>query len=784
MSSLSAGLTPAYRACLDEAFSQSPRLIKRWYARLSVILHERAARSSMATEKRQFEATLTALKNNQAAIENGFALELTKAISDDTRPVSERQNDRNVRSLSSLRFDQLELMKDSQVQETLDGARLQQGLLMPFDAGLVELSARLSTAQGLTVVKAGKNPLRPEIFSQALLSLLQQIPVDGATRSSWLLFGTQAMSEELQALYARLNQLLESESIAPAAYAVVSSSGGKARLAASSDTRPGGYRGQSAHQPFKTDLPRLSGRAADVSGRINREQLLTLDHLHHLMAGDYDDSFTDRSFVAAFGSVETGHRDFLHTVPAAMEVLAELSPKGEFSTQAENPRHVPSMSVALIREQLKTGAKSLGQALAIEVVGLMIEQLTIDRRLLPPVRQIIANAEPAFLRLAVTDPRFFSNKTHPARRLLEVMTATSLAYASEEAEGFTGFMQDLREMAEGLTEEHASDAEHFACLLQEFENKRSNQTREISEAQVPAVQALLQAEQRNLQAEKIAVEIRARPDFASDNRIINAFLTGPWAQVMARERLQLEHDRLGSLKSVFSLTLGDLLWSLEGSQTPRHRKRLVRIIPEMLNSIREGLRSIDFPLEQAKAFFDELMLSHERLLRPQPAYTRQVHAELEDAFDTDDFTRDAGLSSQPWLAPSEAQDSGFLKEWEARRNPRFDATVPSDQIQSAEVEAAEPAPEADIELEPGAWVELLFGIGWIRAQLTWISPYNTLFMFTSGDGRSHSMTARMLQDLLLNGKLKIVSDHSVLEGALDKVARTAVRNSVDGDARS
>ena len=786
----SEALLPAYRACLDEAFSQSPQLIKRWYVRLSVILHERSARSTVATEKRQFEADLSALKNNQLAIENGFALELTKAISNDTRPIAERNNDRNARSLSSLRFDQLELMGDAQVQETLDDARLQQGLLMPFDAGLLELSARLSTAQGLKVVKADKNPLRPEVFSQALLSLLQQIPVGSATRSRWLAVGAQPMSEELQALYARLNQLLENENIAPAAYVVVSSTTEKVRLAAASVIRIDGDREQLVQKPFKNDSQRLSGRtdkdselkafqAVKASEGINRKQLLTLDHLHHLVAGDYDDSFKDRSFVPAFDSKETDRRDFSETVPAAMDVLAELAPHGQLTTFAENALPVSSLEVSLMREQLKAGAKSLGQALAIEVVGLMIEQLTSDTRLLLQVRQLIANAEPAFLRLAVTDPRFFSNKNHPARQLLEVMTTTSLAYASEEAVGFAEFMQHLREMAAGLTEELAGDAEHFAKLLQEFENKRASYTQKISESQVRAVQALLQAEQRNLLAEKIAAEIRVRPDFVSVNRIINAFLTGPWAQVMARERLQVEHGSIGSLKTVFSLTLGDILWSLDGSQTLRHRERLMKIIPEMLNSMREGLRSIDYPFEQAKAFFDELMLTHERILRPGSAYTRKTGFELEEDFDNDEIMRDKRINSHLWLAPSEAHDSGFLQAREADEKTDFEATVPSSHIQPGEGESLETALQKGIDLQRGAWVELLYGIGWIRAQLTWISPYNTLFMFTSQGGRSHSMTAHMLQALLLNGKVKIVSDHGVLDGALDKVARTAGRNSVD-----
>ena len=41
------------------------------------------------------------------------------------------------------------------------------------------------------------------------------------------------------------------------------------------------------------------------------------------------------------------------------------------------------------------------------------------------------------------------------------------------------------------------------------------------------------------------------------------------------------------------------------------------------------------------------------------------------------------------------------------------------------------------------------------------------------------MTPRMLQQLLAADRLRIISDQGLLEGALDSVARMAMRNSVD-----
>lgn len=857
MSTSSPPLSAAYQTCLNEAFTQCPLMMRRWCSSLAEILHERSMGSVAVYEKRILQDATAALKSHQVVIVEGFALELTKAVSRYAKVGTFKKDESAPHSFSSLRFDQLELMGDDQIQETLDSARLQQFLLLAADAELAEFSARLSTAQGYKIVQADKNPLHPEVFSQALLELLRRLPVDNGLRSRWLTYGGQLLGKELKALYVLLDNLLQQQGIAQAPYGVLAAVDDQprkpARADAARDPHPqpaypspsgtgsylvqgsypaqGGYgaaqdnfrqgypvQGDSLESssypalyplpaaqswPLQPGYPAYPSHAgaydaafepqgpngSDGSAPISREQLLTLDRLHRLMVGDYDDAFAGASYDASSYGATVMQHDFLHTLPAAMDALAELEQEELVTASRKKARTRPPLPIALLREQLKNEAKTLGQALSIEVVGLMIEKLVNDERLLPAVRQLIAEAEPAFLRLGITDPRFFSDKQHPARQLLEAMTARSLAFSSEDAPGFTPFMKDIQEISAVLKDGYLGDAQDFAALLADFEEKQHQRTPEADVAQAIAVQALLRAEQRNLLAEKIAQEIRMRPDFISGNQAIASFLTGPWAQVMANERLLGEHGGIGSAKAVYSLTLGELLWSLNTVQASRHRKRLVKIIPGMLNSVREGLLSIDYPLERSKAFYDALMRSHEAAIKAvadRPDNAPGPQEALEKAFETGD--RNNSPASEPWLAPHEAQQSGFMEDWKTHATD-FQATVPGqyhpvlDEQASRQDMASDKAvgvsPEGRVELLLGAWVELFSEGRWLRAQLTWISPHNTLFMFTSDGRRSHSMTSRMLQQLLSADRIKIISDQGLLEGALDSVVRTAMRNSVD-----
>ena len=54
----------------------------------------------------------------------------------------------------------------------------------------------------------------------------------------------------------------------------------------------------------------------------------------------------------------------------------------------------------------------------------------------------------------------------------------------------------------------------------------------------------------------------------------------------------------------------------------------------------------------------------------------------------------------------------------------------------------------------GTWVELRSERQQLRTQLTWVSPQQTLFLFTATDGSTQSMTRRMRDKLLTQGQLR------------------------------
>jgi len=214
--------------------------------------------------------------------------------------------------------------------------------------------------------------------------------------------------------------------------------------------------------------------------------------------------------------------------------------------------------------------------------------------------------------------------------------------------------------------------------------------------------------------------------------------------------------------------VNSLLWSAQPELTRKNIDKLTKLVPRLLSTLREGLRLIDYPSTKTSMFFDALMQLHQQAFRPassKPALPK--YAGLPASLVGD---------QAHWVAPAEAKASGFMD-------------LPDDEpVQPEPVAPARTTsvPEAEtlahsrlVGLSVGTWVELQAKDVWTRTQLSWISPQRTMYLFTSVQGKTQSMTQLMLERLHGSGLLRVLSDQSIVDGALDAVVHTALLNSLD-----
>ncbi|HMN94619.1 MAG TPA: DUF1631 family protein [Hydrogenophaga sp.] len=417
-----------------------------------------------------------------------------------------------------------------------------------------------------------------------------------------------------------------------------------------------------------------------------------------------------------------------------------------------------------------TGLPGSGNAmvrnLAAEVVTLMLKSIAEDQRLLPPIRSLLLDMKPALLQLASSEPRFFADRQNPARRLLDAITERSLAFSSEYSGGYGKFADEVHEIQRALEVPGADLPERFERLLARF---IASQVTALPPSQIlargKAVKTLVRVEQRNLLAERVAAEFQARNDFESAPGVVRRFVEGPWAQVVAQARIDAADMDAGSPTDSPAVRyvhiLPDLLWSTHLGTASQNRPRLIRVIPNILRTLREGLDSIDYPRADTETFFKALMGLHEAAYKAQrtdlasegPASVRRQEA------------------TQTWMQPTEAKDSGFMEDMELDTQPAFVNTEPMAR-DPREMDALEPL------LPVGTWVDVAQEGEALRCQLDWASPHGTMFLFSTAQGRQLSMSRRTLERQLLQSKVRVVADHGLVDDALDKVTRQAWINSV------
>jgi Protein of unknown function (DUF1631) len=658
-----------------------------------------------------------------------------------------------------LRFDQLELMDDAQVQGRIDTARMQQSATQGCERELGELDALVCAARGFANVQLDRNPFRPQIVGAALMEVLTMAPSTPEQRAVWMQSLGASLGEQLRGLYQQLADFLRQQQVQSATYAIAGSMGGSS-----------GFGGGGAGGSYSAAASQNALLTGHRSARVDSSRL-TVNQLRQVLGADYFQQglLADEleQEVEALGALV---QQLSSGFPPADQAL-KTSSQGEDSELHTSRANALSVYETPVDENDDVADKAVAQ----DVVRMMVDNLCDDQRLLQSVRDWVSSLEPALLALAVVDVGFLSNKRHPARLLLDEVTARSLGFADEAAAGFHHFFSPVLAASAELLPHAMRDAQPFVLAWQSISLAWSTQKSAAQLQSEQAMQALLQAEQRNLLAEKIALELTRRDDARLAPVFVKQFIAGRWAQVLAQARL---NPALLQAAQDYLDVVADLFWTVVPEQASRNKQRLVRMIPKLLATIRGGLATIGSPAQEGDAFFSQLMQVHEAALKAGLP-SRAAKPKARD--DKPQVPEQAIPANAPvWLAPKEERDSGFLDDKESA--PESMPSKPNSDEVAPTTAASAPDEFNDLLImEPptlGSWVEFLSNERWVRTQLTWASPHGTLFMFTGAAGNPTSMTRRALDKMQAKQTLRIITQDSVVVGALNAVAQTAMRNTI------
>ena len=760
-----------FRACVVNAVREGEALITELIKVTRSALTGKEAEVREIARRNLLSDGLRLLDQHEAAMVKAYPMALLEIFADGPAAISKPGQSAS----SPLDFGELSLVDDEEVQAQVDLSRAHQLALHATDAVLAELNGLVSAAQGFQRVQPERNPLRPENYIRALQQVVAETGVAAPIRELWMQHMRDLLGAQLVDVYKRATQSLRDQGVLPVGYGVASGPGmsgvGGIGRAGATAPRPGdygsswagagatGYGGMGG--PTGYGSPSMYGRGGMATGWGDpgagalapdaEEALLTVGILRQMLAGGGDPFDASRGVpmgsplaapsmrggwvdpaggTSTHGAPISGHYPSA-AVSEAMEDIAQLERLVGRLAHSQ-PGYAPSGQGATHSLYgVAYGSAAESPAMAAEVVARMVENISQDSRLLPPVQRAVQNLEPAIRKLVRHDPRFFSDGKHPARRLLDELTQRSLAYPNEDAPGFKRYMRLVDQAVNHLAQQEVTSAAPFEAVLKALESAWESQEKKLQARRAAEEKALLDAEQREMLAEKVASNIRALPDIGNVPADIMDFAAGPWADVVALAQINKPEGSTDSDPGGYLALVPLLFWSVQSELVADEKAKLVDAIPGMLATVREGLASIAHPHDGISGFIERLVLLHQQVLDAPQDVVPEESAPAED----------------PSVLPETVVDVDL-------------ATVPGEPPQAS----------IDDEFTVGSWVDLVSAGKVMRTQLTWASPHKTLFLFTAADGSTQSMTRRMRDKLAAEGSLRVLSHQHVVDRAIDAMA--------------
>ncbi|OOG46561.1 DUF1631 family protein [Polaromonas sp. A23] len=674
-----------FQRCLQEAAKAGKPALERCIDHAVSALQVAETQSMKAVERDELGQAWRELVRLKGSWCQQYAADLSQAFNAaaSATPKVKVMSTSRPAALALAGADLFSLVDDTQVEAGIESSRLMQQVAPVVEQVLAELDGLMSSAQGLVNVSPEANPVRPEVYVQALRALLAATPAAPGVGALWVKHLAEPLGRELKRVYEQLVNMLELAQVRAASYRVLQTpagnerkptqasaamgrpaSGGPGETGDGAPTGPGGY---VSDEP----LPRTPSQYADLSNYEIKDALFQ-DFLfrggsnaNHGLAPSYYATIEEELIalkatpdsaqapLQAGEHQESGDADHSyhgtrsdprrHTLPATdaweepdtwengpgsggpsriVDVLSQLSSQvwGVYGRARER---------ALVRTQLKKDATHVGQVLGMEVVKKLVNQVAQDPRLLVPVREAIVALEPSLLRLAMVDSRFFSEENHPGRRLMERVAQRSFKYNDERSPEFDIFFHSVTEAFNTLNALEIEDARPFGAALTDLQNLWDEQDQHEQAQRSNIRQTMQFAEERQAQADQIAFDMSLRADLDNVPGVVLDFLFGPWALVMAHARLtdtarQIDPEGYGSLVT-------DLLWSVKREVTLKRPGKLITMIPGLLGKLHEGLASLGLDPRETEAFFSAIEKLHRPVLKLRRVRSRRDAVESDQA---------------------------------------------------------------------------------------------------------------------------------------------------------
>jgi hypothetical protein len=386
---------------------------------------------------------------------------------------------------------------------------------------------------------------------------------------------------------------------------------------------------------------------------------------------------------------------------------------------------VPLNRIPWIRAAVADKVINPTDKITIDVIALLFDYIFRDPSIPESLRSLFGRLEVPILKAALLDRTFFSDKRHPARRLLDHLAAAAVGATSDE-----GYRVGFELVAAGVIDEVCRDFKVDVAVFDAAERK---------------LQQFIDAEQHKAAAllgDDVAAAIVAEESEADRSQVralIRDKLTGikvpfevrGFAETIWVDYLTLVRERDGTESDAWNggvKTVDDLLWSIAAKERNAQKARLTKMVPGLIRSLRSGGAAVEVRDDRMQPFLEAVYQLHIAAIRPKAA--ERVAAELTEA--------------------------------EAANAPTLTKIVNVHDFVA--------------EMVVGTWLAFDAEDSTINARLSWISPMRTKYIFTTRSrGRALAVSPEELAWQLRDASARLIVEpvplfDRAVSSALDELA--------------
>ena len=245
------------------------------------------------------------------------------------------------------------------------------------------------------------------------------------------------------------------------------------------------------------------------------------------------------------------------------------------------------------KQALKQAAASPEERATIEIVALLFQSILTEERIPSSVRVWFARLQMPVLRVAVTEPDFFATIDHPARRLIDRMGACVMGFDSASTgnagDPNSALEKEIKRIVQVVEAYPDTGRRVFQTVLTEFEKFLEHYFSTENEATKRGVSLAQQVEQRETLAIQYTIELRRMLSEVPVQEGVRQFLFHVWADVLATTAVR--YSGQGAQTKVMKRAAADLIWSASAKVSREERAEVIRRLPPLLKSLREGMAS-------------------------------------------------------------------------------------------------------------------------------------------------------------------------------------------------